>query len=325
MVLTMDELTKFGIGPQDEGLHPVSPDHEWWNESWFLDFFDAEGTRAGHVRIGLHPNQDRCFFWALLYEAGEWLVLEETRLPLGDVDQAALAYDKWGLRFRWDRTDPLRAGHLEVSGFGRVVSGPRVGLVLPFSIAVDYETAGAAHSSGPADVPGHRAEGYTSNRFEQAISVRGDVGIGEARPFVGRGERDHSWGPRTWDMEWLFTAIGGDDFRLQWALVSIEGFGDIAVGYLHEDTTENVTAVDADIHFGDADLTAPVAGRFSVTTADGSTLGGTVETVAGMEIDITHTFSPPRATVYRRTLVRFTPDDGRAPAMGWIESNRFAR
>jgi hypothetical protein len=309
----MDELTKFGIGPQDEGPHPVSPDHEWWNESWFLDFFDAEGTRAGHVRIGLHPNQDRCFFWALLYEDGEWLVLEEPRLPLGDVGQDALAYDKWGLRFRWDRTDPLRAGRLEVSGFGRVVSGPRAGLVLPFSIALDYETAGAAHSSGPADVPGHSAEGYTSNRFEQAISVRGEVGIGAPRPFVGRGERDHSWGPRAWDMEWLFTVIGGDDFRLQWALVTIEG------------TTESVTAVDADIHFGDDDLTAPVEGRFAVTTADGSTLSGVVETIAGMEIDITHTFSPPRATVYRRTLVRFTPDDGRAPAMGWIESNRFAR
>jgi hypothetical protein len=57
--LSLEEASSFGILPEDEGVHPYDPDVEWWNESWFWDFFNADGTVAGHCRIGLHPVQQR--------------------------------------------------------------------------------------------------------------------------------------------------------------------------------------------------------------------------------------------------------------------------
>ncbi len=323
--LALEVLTKFGIQPADEGAHPWSPDHLWWNESWFLDWFDDAGERAGHVRIGLHPNQDRAWLWFVAYERDEWVVLEETRLPLADIDVEGLAYDRWGLAFSWERSDPLRHGRLRVRGFGRVVTGPRAGLVLPASVDVEYDAAGAAHSTGPSDVPGHSAAGYSACRFEQAVEVHGEFGIGEATRFVGRGERDHSWGPRDWNMEWAFCAIGGPDFRMQWAVVEVPGLGRFATGYLHTDTTRTIVDVEHELEFDDRDLAHAVAGPFTVTADDGTVVRGRIDPVTSIEIDLAHVFDPPRPTVYRRTLVRFTSAGGGPPGSGWLESNRFAR
>src|SRR5262245_17840851 len=83
-----EELTKFGIHFADEGPHPFDPAVEWWNESWFWDWFDAEGRVAGHCRIGLHPNQQRAWLWYYHYHDGEWIAVEETRLPITDVCRA---------------------------------------------------------------------------------------------------------------------------------------------------------------------------------------------------------------------------------------------
>jgi hypothetical protein len=322
--LSIDELTKFGIVEADEGVHPFSPDHWWWNESWFLDWFDASGQRAGHLRFGLHPNQERAFIWVFLYEDGEWLACEEARVPLGDVDQDALAIDSYGLSVRWDRSDPLRGGRLVANGHGRIVMGPRAGLVLPFSIDLAYRAAGAAHSGGPRNVEGHRAEGYATNRFEQPVTLEGAFGVGEGTPFVGRGERDHSWGPRDWNIEWTFLVLGGEEFRLQCALVDLPGLDRIVVGYLNRDESVEINAADDALVFGDADLVNPVSGRIALHAIDGTSLAGALETVSGVEIDITHCFDPPRATVYRRSLVRFTPDTG-TPVLGWLERNHFHR
>jgi hypothetical protein len=76
-----EALTKFGIQLEDEGRHPFDPEVEWWNESWFWDWFDATGELAGHCRIGIHPNQGRAWLWLDLFRAGEWIALEEPRCP----------------------------------------------------------------------------------------------------------------------------------------------------------------------------------------------------------------------------------------------------
>src|SRR5881628_2966907 len=99
--LSLEEITKFGIRTEDEGLHPFDPRVEWWNESWFWDWFDDAGTTAGHCRIGLFPAQQRAWVWFFLYHRGEWVAVEEPRLPLGGLQLARLAYDGWGLGFAY--------------------------------------------------------------------------------------------------------------------------------------------------------------------------------------------------------------------------------
>ena len=314
-----------GIRPEDDRHHPFDPSVEWWNESWFWDWFDEAGRVAGHCRIGLHPVQKRAWVWLFLYRDGEWIALEEPRLPLSRVDLEPLSYDGWGLRFRWDTLEPLRRGRLEIEGFGRVVSGPRTGLVLPVGAALEIRATGPVHSLGRANVPGHSSETYDASRFEQPISAYGTLRFGdETLPFVGRGERDHSWGPRLWNLEWTFMAASAADVRMQCAEVRVAG-GRIGVGYLHGEAMSSLSDVTFDLRFHDDRPLAPLEGGFAVTAEDGGRLSGTIEPISAAEIDITHTFVPPERSIYRRALIRASRDGGGAPLLGWIEFNYFVR
>jgi hypothetical protein len=333
-----EELTKFGIGLDDEGPHRFDPAVEWWNESWFFDWFDAEGRVAGHCRFGVHPNQRRAWIWYYHLADGEWIVVEEPRLPLdavrlapapgagpdtGSTSGPCWSYDGWGLSFAWEPEAPLRSGRFRFSGFGRVVSGPRAGLVLPVGADLHVEATGAAHSMGRARAPGHESEGYPASRFEQPIDVRGTLRAGaDERPYRGRGERDHSWGPRHWNLEWTFLVLSSDDLRLQCAEARIPGLAPIHGGYLARATTGSITEARFDLSFRDEDLRRPVEGRFAATGEDGSRVEAAIEPLAAAEIDITHTFVPPQRSVYRRALVRGRRTDG-PPLLGWIEFNRF--
>lgn len=322
--LSLDELMRFGITPADEHPHPFSPDYEWWNESVFYDWYDRTGSNAGHCRIGWHPNQQRLWVWLFLYNGAEWVAIEEPRLPLAALKLPQIAYDDgWGLRFSYAVREPLRAGRFEAGGFGRVLSGRRAGMILPVAVELDVETVGPAHSLGQHALAGHSAADYSTSRFEQPIRARGRYTIGtETRALDARGERDHSWGPRWWNIEWTFMAVNGDDYRLQCAAVRVPEVSEIKTGYLHGAAMQSLTDVAFDLMFHDDTVTRPVSGRFAVTAEDGRRLAGTIESISGAEIDITHTFVPPRRPVYRRALIRVTPDGG-IPAIGWLESNRF--
>jgi len=324
MELSLEELTKFGIRPEDEGPHPHSPDQEWWNESVFFDWFDERGENAGHCRIGIHPNQRRVWLWLFLYNGDEWVAIEEPRLPLSDLKLPEIAYDRWGLAFSWTVLDPLRRSRLRCSGFGRVVSGTRVGMILPVSVDLEFEALGAAHSVGQHVVEGHADARLSASRFEQPVWARGRYAIdAEARPFTGRGERDHSWGPRWWTIEWTFLVLNGAPVRLQCARVRIPDVSEITVGYLHRDSMISLSDATFDFAYDDERVTSPVAGPFRVRAEDGSVVAGTVVPLTGTEIDITHCFVPPRRSVYRRALVRCTLEGSGPPVLGWVESNRF--
>jgi len=330
--LSLAELTRFGITSADEHPHPYSPEYEWWNESVFYDWYDAAGANAGHCRIGWHPNQQRLWMWLFLYNGDEWVAIEQPRLPFASLKLPDIAYDDgWGLRFSYAVAEPLRRGRLEASGFGRVLSGRRTGMILPVAVELEVETIGAAHSLGQQTLAGHSAENYSTSRFEQPIRARGSYTIGsETRALEVRGERDHSWGPRWWNMEWNFLAVNGDDYRLQCAAVRVPDVSEITTGYLHRDgaapsfesATLSLTSVRFDLVFDDRTPTRPVSGRLAVTAEDGGSFAATIESISGAEIDITHTFVPPRRSVYRRALIRLAPDRG-ASTVGWLESNRF--
>ena len=324
--LSLAELTKFGIRPEDEGVHPFDPTVEWWNESWFWDWFDETGTLAGHCRVGLFPAQGRAWIWLFLYHRGEWVALEETRLPLADVPLPRLAYASRGLHVAWEAAEPLRRGRLEARGFGRVVSGPRTGMILPIGVELAIDAAGAAHTTGRGSYPGHESKEYDACRFEQPTTVSGTLSFGDQRlPFTGRGERDHSWGPRAWNMEWTFLVAGNDSLRVQCVEVALPGLPRFGVGYLQRDTTQSLSAVELAFSFDDASLAAPFTARFAVTAEDGTRLAGRIEPIATAEIDITHTFVPPERSIYRRALVRVHPDGGGPPLLGWVEFNYFPK
>lgn len=323
--LSLEEATAFGILPEDEGPHPYDPDVEWWNESWFWDFFDADGKVAGHCRIGLHPVQRRVWFWFYLYRDGEWTVLEEPRLPVAELQLPRLAYRGWGLEFCWDPSQALRRGRLRFHGFGRVISGPRAGQIQEMGADLEVRAVGAAHTTGRADVAGHSSEGFDACRFEQPIAVSGELMAGgRTTPFEGRGERDHSWGPRMWNMEWTMVVANREDMRFLCTDVRIPGIDPIKIGYFHKDGTENLSDVRFDFEYDDDAPLAPVTGTVQFTTAGSEKLAFRLEAITGAEIDLTHVLEPPRRPIYRRALIRLHPEDGGAPFIGWHEAHRSA-
>lgn len=320
-----EDLTRFGVALADEGPHAFDPAVEWWNESWFWDWYDAEGRVAGHCRIGLHPNQQRAWVWFFLHRDGEWIAVEEPRLPLASVALPALAYDGWGLRFGWQVAEPLARGRFHFDGFGRVLSGPRSGMIVPVGADLEITGLGPPHSPGRAVAAGHASERFPASRFEQPIAAAGTLRFGNERvAFSGRGERDHSWGPRHWNLEWTFLVLNGERLRLQCAEALVPNVGRFPGGYLARGETQTVSEVAFDLALHPDDVLRTLSGRFSVKTQDGASFGGEIEALTGAEIDITHTFVPPQRSLYRRALVRVRPDDGGPPLLGWLEFNRLA-
>ncbi|MBW2941121.1 hypothetical protein [Zhongshania aquimaris] len=321
-------LTQFGIKLEDEFPHVFSEDHEDWNESYFFDWYDREGHNAGHCRIAWHPVQKRVLFWLYIFNGSEWMIIEEYRLPFSELklnaDKSVFSYSGWGLAFDYVATAALNAGKLTVSGFARVVSGHRQGLVLPVSLNLAFQALGPAHSRGAGTVENHSAEGFSTNRYEQPIAAELQLAIDADKYLIGvRGERDHSWGPRPWDMEWQFFVVNSEHFSLQSTVVNIPDWPTIQMGYYQatEKEMEHLSKVEFDLVFDAADPTKAVQGSFSLVCDSGRQISGRIETISGMEIDITHTFATPKRTEYRRSLVRCFIE-GEDAVIGWLECNR---
>jgi hypothetical protein len=169
---------------------------------------------------------------------------------------------------------------------------------------------------------------YPASRFEQPVRYRGTTGVaGEVRPFEGRGERDHSWGPRFWNMEWTFLVVNGEKLRSQCASVDIPGVPRIGTGYLYRDAGEaefeELAEVELDVEVEGRPVLDPVAGKLRLKTASGEELRGTITSLSGIEIDLTHTFEPPQRSLYRRGLVRVALEGEDEPLTGWLEFNRL--
>lgn len=324
MELSTDELERFGIRLEDEGVHAFDPGAEWWNESWFFDFFQDDGRQAGHVRLGLFPNQARAWLWIFALRDGEWVAIEEPRLPLALVEHDPLRIDAHGLHASWEVKAPLVAGRLRAGGLGRVVSGPRAGRLVPVELDLEIEAVGPPHSGGRAAAAGHSSATHRASRFEQPIAARGTLTFGgETRPFVGRGERDHSFGPRAWGLEWTFLVLSSAALRVQAAEAVIANVGRFVVGYVQRDVMRSLQEASFELALRDDDVARTAAGPFSVLAEDGERISGRIETWTGTEIDLSHTLVPPRPTLYRRCLVRATLDGVAEPLPGWLELHRL--
>ena len=328
------DVTAFGIQLDDEFHHPFSDDHPDWNESYFFDWYDASGSNAGHCRVGWHPVQQRILFWLYLYNGSEWLVIEEYRLPfsalqLGCEDSPgaaknAFSYEGWGLAFKYQPQQPLRTGQLSVSGFARVLCGKRQGMIKPVELGLTISAIGPPYSRGGGAVESHSADNFSTDRYEQPTQSQGWMAIdGERTELTVRGERDHSWGPRPWDMGWQFFVVNNERFSLLATQVQIPEWPLITMGYYHGhgEAMEQLAETELVLDFDSTNPTQAVSGTFSLLCESGRKVLGSIETISGTEIDITHTFSTPHRSEYRRSLIRCTFDDG-SQSIGWLECNR---
>lgn len=323
---TPHDLAQFGILAVDEGFHRYDPQTTWWNESWFWDWYDTDGNVAGHCRLGVFPGQDRAWLWLFLWQDGAWAGMEQPHLPFSLVRRPDVALDTPGLSLEWFPTDPLQQGRLRVSGFGRILTGNTAGRVVGLEVDLDVHASGVPHSTGQHTGEGHGSDHYDARRFEQPISVRGRQRVGAQEiSFAGHGERDHSWGPRIWDMDWTFLAANAGERSLQCVEVRIGDLEPFRLGYLHvHGRSHDLTDVSLDVELDPGTFGPGAArGRVEIRSGEAAAFTASIHTVSAHAIDLQHTQQPPRQTAYRRHLVRLTPDDAGPPFCGWLETHRL--
>ncbi len=325
-MITDEQLCAFGVGFDDDGYHPFDPDDDSWNESWFWDWYDESGALAGHCRFGTMPGVGRAWVWCYQRWGDAWLVVDQPWLELAQAPRPEIGIELDGLECRYRIDDPLRAGHLRVRAPARVVGGADDGRVVPLVVDLDVRSVGAAHSTGPGAVPGHEADGYDARRYEQPIAVAGTITVdGRQTSLEGRGERDHSWGPRVWQLEWSFLVLNGEDRRLMCVEVRFEGGESLAIGYLQDEASTHDLADVSLVVMRYPSLDEPIIAAVSVVAGDGVAFNASIESIATHEMDLSHVLPPGTPSTYRRSLVRARPLGGVAPMLGWLEEHVLDR
>jgi hypothetical protein len=173
-------------------------------------------------------------------------------------------------------------------------------MILPMGAELRIEALGAPHSPGTGTIPGHSSKTYSTNRFEQPIRLRGNLYFGnDEHDFAGRGERDHSWGPRAWN------------------------------SYLHRETSQDFSEVDYRFAFNDDEVTRPVAGTFSVKPQDGSVIAGRIDPISGTDCStrsLIHRSWPAwsRGRISARQAAGSSETRGPSPSPGTSSSRNFS-
>jgi hypothetical protein len=213
--------------PVEEGRH--DPGHEQlWNESWYFDVAGDDGAVGVYTRLGLYPNLGVCWITAIVCGPGRPTVAVidfAAPLPAGD----ELTVETAGVRVEHLCESPLERFRVRLRGAGEAHEDPAALLRgergEPVAVAFDlvWETQGEPYAYRVA------------TRYEIPCRVSGTLEIGgETLALAGRGQRDHSWGPRDWwSAEWVWSAGHLDDgTHLHGVEFRLPGAPPIGVGYV---------------------------------------------------------------------------------------------
>jgi len=209
-----------GLVDRDEGIHPPGPQSNW-NESRYIDFWDAQQRIGGWFRIGNRPNAGYAEMSACinLPDGRTAFMFNRPKISANTLQSGDLSWDvvtPWranAVRYRgdlmllddaWALTDPKRV----------FSSAPRV--------HADIDLI--SRSSGLATVMGSDQDhidriflpGQADFHYQHLTHTTGRVQVGEQTFSVdGLGGKDHSWGPRNWHakiyLRWLIGAADDDN------------------------------------------------------------------------------------------------------------------
>ena len=200
----------------DEGLHEPGSEVTW-NESRYIDFWDADTRTGGWFRIGARPNADYAEMSACVY------------LPDGS---AAFAFERATIAgngltaggLTWGVPDPWRLNTVQFTGQMSLLADPwlltRPKEAFTTSPLVDAEIDLRCVSAGPDAVLGQDQDqhhmiflpGQADFHYQHMTRVTGTIRLdGRSIEVDGRGGKDHSWGPRNWHakiyLRWLTACI----------------------------------------------------------------------------------------------------------------------
>ena len=204
----------------DEAVHPNGAQSNW-NESRYIDFWDARLRVGGWFRIGNRPNEGRAEMSACI------------NLPDG---KTAFMFDRPQIAANtlqsgnqsWEIVQPWRVNRVRYTGELMVFDDPWMLTDPKKAYSTAPRTQGAVdltcRSSGLQSVMGFDQDhieriflpGQADFHYQHLIHTTGTVRVGERTWAVdGRGGKDHSWGPRNWHakiyLRWIICAVDDEN------------------------------------------------------------------------------------------------------------------
>jgi len=215
---------------QDENVHPAGA-HRYWNESFYLNFFDHEGRWGGATRIGLSPNQSFGEGFILFFFPGGGVGFIRAVEPCPDhpgeskvgpfIHECVEPFKTW--KFRYQGPIFFFKDSEAMADFSRTMlhqlPTKQLKVDLEFSAIhdiFDFHRSMKIKLISPGELfkklrpsyflthlgPGLRKAKLLrtmsgAQHYEHAGRVSGAIEIdGERHSFDGFGQRDHSWGVR---------------------------------------------------------------------------------------------------------------------------------
>ena len=323
--------------PADEHRH--EPDDEaLWNESYYCDFVQADGSLGGWLRLGLYPNLGVAWWTAWIVRPGHPGVCSvdfHMPIPPGTSLATESASDAaHPATIEIDIRRPLEEFRLAVPS----MQAQQFAQPEDVYTDTDWEPVEASLDlTWTTDgVPYHYD---VTTRYEIPCLVSGTVTVGgETYSVEGQGQRDHSWGVRDWwAFGWCWNSMRLDDGTRTHAVdIRFEGF-QAFFGYVQTpDRTPDrtpgvahpVTALKVSEDLGPHGL--PTTARVELTAGLDEQGEPASPPAHDIGLDVTPTAFGPvllrddqsgRVSYFPRAMVACRTDDGRTGA-GWIEWNQ---
>lgn len=275
----------------DEHMH--RPDDSInFNESVYVNGFDARTGLGGWMRLGNRVNEGYAELSVMLYLPDGRIAVQFGRPEIESND----AFDAGGLRY--GVTEPLRTVTMSYEGDVILLDEPgrlrdpgpmfREAPRVPASVSFVATGVSPIHGGEPTSPEHERLMYYgpqfSRGHFNQHTSTTGTIEVGDQRwTLDGLGWRDHSWGPRYWQVIWayrLFLVTFAPDRALMllknmYPDGSSRRHGVLLIGDEYEDVT------DLDVSTRWTDQQDPESVLLGVRTANRNTvIEGKVRTMA---------------------------------------------
>ncbi len=311
----------YDVTPDDETRHAPDAD-ELWNESYYCDFVQADGSWGGWLRLGLYPNRQVAWWTTWIVRPGQPGVASvDYRCPVPPGNSLAATTSHENTRIDIDLVRPLEEFRLAADTAALLVppdarTYDETGTPTRLAVDLTWTTQGVPYHYG------------VTTRYEIPCTVRGTVTIGDDILAVdGHGQRDHSWGVRDWwAFGWCWCSLRLDDgTRVHLADIRVPGMP-MFFGYVQTPgTVAPLRALSVSEELMDQGF--PRRARIELTA--GALAGDDGPPVAGLGLDVTPLgFGPVllrnddgRTSRFPRALLECRADDGRT-GTGWIEWNQ---
>ena len=204
----------------DEGVHAVGTQSNW-NESRYVDFWDAGQKVGGWLRIGNRPNEGRAEMSVCinLPDGRTGFMFDRPKISANTLNSGS---QSWEIVRPWYENRVQYRGDLMIMTDPWLLTDPKRAYATAPRERAEIDLR--CHSTGLHAVMGFDQDhidriflpGQADFHYQHLARTTGSVRVGNRTWAVnGRGGKDHSWGPRNWHakiyLRWLIAGVDDDN------------------------------------------------------------------------------------------------------------------